>query len=60
MLGVTQQRVHQLIIEQDDFPQPIADLAIGQVWERAAIVEWMERTGRRMHRGRRPHDDPQP
>jgi predicted DNA-binding transcriptional regulator AlpA len=45
MLGVTQQRVHQLV-GRKDFPPPIAELAIGQVWDRTAIQEWARATGR--------------
>ena len=45
LLDVTRQRVHQLQ-QQPDFPKPVACLSMGHVWERAAIVEWAERTGR--------------
>lgn len=46
MLGVSTQRVHQLLAK-GDFPAPVADLAIGKVWERAAVEEWARGTGRR-------------
>lgn len=45
ILGVTKQRVHQLIT-QPGFPEPVATLAIGQVWDRAAVEEWARSSGR--------------
>ncbi len=45
LLGVSQQRVHQLLA-REDFPAPVADLAIGKVWERSTIEAWARRTGR--------------
>jgi prophage regulatory protein len=50
MLGVSQQRVHQLLAK-GDFPPPLADLAIGQIWERRVVEEWAR------DRGRLPIDD---
>ncbi|MBA3267832.1 MAG: AlpA family phage regulatory protein [Acidimicrobiia bacterium] len=57
VLGVSRQRVYQLIDTYDDFPAPLATLAVGRVWSRAAIEEWNRRhddrpTGR--HRRFRP------
>lgn len=46
MLGVSRQRVHQLTREDAGFPKPSAVLTAGHVWERRAIEEWAERTGR--------------
>ncbi len=46
MLGLTRQRIHQLKRDPDGFPQPTVRLATGPVWERSAIEEWAERTGR--------------
>jgi predicted DNA-binding transcriptional regulator AlpA len=40
MLGVSRQRVHQLIQQYDDFPNPVAELAIGRVWDRATVTDW--------------------
>ena len=40
MLGVSRQRVHQLIQQYDDFPRPLAELAIGRVWDRLTVAEW--------------------
>ncbi len=45
MLGVSQQRVHQLIAKPD-FPQPLVALAIGMIWRRQDVEEWARRTGR--------------
>jgi len=46
MIGVSRQRVHQLTSEDPTFPAPTAVLSAGGVWERQAIEEWAERTGR--------------
>lgn len=40
ILGVSRQRVHQLIEEAKDFPAPEADLSAGKVWSRAAVDAW--------------------
>jgi ATP-dependent Clp protease ATP-binding subunit ClpC len=40
MLGVSRQRVHQLI-QSDDFPQPIAELSAGRIWARDAVEGWV-------------------
>ena len=40
ILGVSRQRVHQLIQAYDDFPAPEAELAVGRIWKRAVILEW--------------------
>lgn len=45
MLGVTRQRVHQLT-QRGDFPAPVAHLAMGKIWERSAIEQWLESSGR--------------
>ena len=45
LLGVTNQRVHQLA-EQEGFPEPVAVLAAGRIWERADVEAWARRTGR--------------
>ena len=46
MLGVSRQRVHQLTQEDSGFPKPAAVLSAGLIWERRAVEEWVERTGR--------------
>ncbi len=40
ILGVSRQRVYQLIEAYDDFPTPVATLAVGRIWSRAAVEEW--------------------
>ena len=45
LLGLSRQRVDKLS-RGDHFPPPVADLAIGRVWSRAAIVDWAKLTGR--------------
>lgn len=47
ILGVSRQRVYQLIDTYDDFPPPVATLAVGRIWARAAIEEWNRRHGER-------------
>jgi predicted DNA-binding transcriptional regulator AlpA len=46
MLGITRQRVHQLALEDDTFPEPEATLATGRVWTREAVEAWAKATGR--------------
>ena len=38
ILGVSRQRVHQLIRAYPDFPEPEAVLAVGRIWKRTDIV----------------------
>ena len=45
LLGVSQQRVHQLM-QREDFPAPLVELAIGQIWRRSTIERWAKQTGR--------------
>lgn len=40
LLGVSRQRVYQLIEAYEDFPAPVATLAVGRIWSRAAVAEW--------------------
>ena len=40
MLGVSRQRVTQLVRDYDDFPTPTAELASGRIWETAAVEAW--------------------
>ena len=46
MLGVTRQRVARIVNEDPTFPDPLATLATGRVWERSAIVAWARSVGR--------------
>jgi predicted DNA-binding transcriptional regulator AlpA len=41
MLGVSRQRVGQLIETYDDFPKPEVELTGGRVWSRTAIETWI-------------------
>jgi len=45
LFDVSRQRVQQLIAKPD-FPPPVADLAMGKVWDAAAVRAWGESTGR--------------
>jgi predicted DNA-binding transcriptional regulator AlpA len=45
MLGVSRQRVHQLA-QSEAFPEPVARLAAGMIWERAGVEAWARETGR--------------
>lgn len=43
--GISRQRVQQ-IVSRPDFPAPVADLAMGKVWESADVVRWARNHGR--------------
>jgi predicted DNA-binding transcriptional regulator AlpA len=45
MLGVSRQRVQQLVREPD-FPQPEVRLGLGGVWQREAVRTWAIARGR--------------
>jgi len=47
LLGVSRQRVNQLIKSYEDFPEPEAKLAIGRVWSREIIEQWARQHPRR-------------
>ncbi len=60
-LGVSRQRVLQLLSEQDDFPQPVALLRMGKVWHAPEVRAWADRrrTSRpEPHRAGTPHGGP--
>ncbi len=46
LLGVSRQRVHQLLRDHADFPESVAELKAGKVWLRRDIVNWATRRGR--------------
>ena len=46
LLGISRQRVHQIMQQDPDFPQPAATISAGGVWEREAIEAWAKRVGR--------------
>src|SRR5438270_4799711 len=41
MLGVSRQRVGQLIETYDDFPKPEVEISGGRVWSRTAVETWI-------------------
>jgi predicted DNA-binding transcriptional regulator AlpA len=41
MLGVSRQRVAQLIAAYDDFPPPDVELAGGRIWSRTLVERWI-------------------
>jgi predicted DNA-binding transcriptional regulator AlpA len=43
LLGVSRQRVYQLVDSYDDFPAPLAKLAVGRIWSREAVEDWNRR-----------------
>ena len=46
LLGVSRQRVLQLLDEGKGFPPPSQVLKMGNVWAEADVVEWAEKSGR--------------
>jgi predicted DNA-binding transcriptional regulator AlpA len=48
MLGVGRTRYAQLIA-RPDFPAPVAELVMGNVWELADIRAWAKKSGRELH-----------
>lgn len=42
MLGVTRQRAGQIARDYEDFPEPVAELASGRIWETAAVEAWAD------------------
>lgn len=45
LLGVTRQRVHQLM-RSPDFPAPVAELSAGRIWNLDEVESWARQTGR--------------
>jgi predicted DNA-binding transcriptional regulator AlpA len=45
LLSVSRQRADQ-IARTKDFPDPIAELASGRIWERSVVVRWARQAGR--------------
>ncbi len=45
MFGVSRQRAQQLV-DQKDFPKPVAILAAGRIWRRREVVRWARKRGR--------------
>jgi len=57
ILKVSRQRVTQLMVSYEDFPAPMADLAMGRLWRRQDIERWAAAHPRKP--GRRPVRGPQ-
>lgn len=45
LLGVSRQRVHQLT-SAEDFPEPVARLSAGAIYDRSEVEAWARSTGR--------------
>jgi len=41
MLGVSHQRADQIAKAYEDFPEPVAVLAVGRIWSREAVETWV-------------------
>jgi predicted DNA-binding transcriptional regulator AlpA len=46
LVGISRQRVLQLIESDPDFPEPAAQMARGRVWKKLDIEKWAKATGR--------------
>lgn len=46
MLRVSRQRVDRISRTDPEFPNPVADIHAGRIWDRADIRAWATRTGR--------------
>jgi len=56
MLGVTRQRLHQMVKAVPDFPPALATLAGGRVWHRAPIEAWIGQHPDRSRPGPKPRN----
>lgn len=45
LLDISRQRADQLT-RRADFPRPVAELAMGKVWDAEAVREWARKDGR--------------
>jgi prophage regulatory protein len=48
IFGVSRTRVQQ-ITAKPDFPAPVAELVMGNVWDMAEVRRWAKATGRELH-----------
>lgn len=46
-LGVSRQRVHEIIRSDTDFPEPAAELSAGRIWKAPDVERWMSARERR-------------
>lgn len=47
-LGLSRQRIHQLVQRDPDFPAPMARLSAGLIWLTSDIEAWVLKTGRQL------------
>jgi predicted DNA-binding transcriptional regulator AlpA len=45
LLGISRQRTQQ-IVNKAGFPTPVAELAMGKIWDATAVREWAKKDGR--------------
>ncbi len=57
LLGISRQRVYQLLDEREDFPRPVAETPRGAIWDRREVEQWA-RKPRRRGRPRREASNP--
>lgn len=50
LVGVSRQRVNVIARSDSAFPEPLAELAAGRIWDRAAIETWLAQRARREKR----------
>lgn len=48
LFGVSRQRVYQLVT-RPDFPEPMARLAMGNVWIASEVRQWAKQRGREIY-----------
>ncbi len=53
MLGVTRQRVNQMVQTLPDFPPPEAELSAGRIWRRSTIEKWIKAHPERQRKSRK-------
>jgi len=46
MLGLSRQRVDQIVRSDPTFPAPVAVITAGRIWRRADVERWARRGGR--------------
>jgi predicted DNA-binding transcriptional regulator AlpA len=47
LLGISRQRVYQLLEEREDFPRPVAETPRGAMWDRRDVEQWARKPRRR-------------
>lgn len=41
-MGLSRQRVHQLLLNDSTFPKPVVELSAGKIWHGADVLPWIE------------------